>query len=62
MRRRWQASKEAEIAEMKALAAAYRGKVTRCPPGVARGHRAKPQDAPPDSASPSSPDPEGVED
>ena len=30
-----------ELAEMKALAAAYTGPVTRCPPGVPRAHEVK---------------------
>ena len=30
-----------EMAEMQALAAAYDGPVTRCPPGVARAHEEK---------------------
>ncbi len=46
MRPKWQLKRDAsEIAEMQALAAAYRGSIKVCPPGVARGHETKPKDA-----------------
>jgi len=44
---RWRTKTDPEIAEMRALAAAYRGPVTHCPPGVARAHEVKTDYAPP---------------
>ncbi len=46
---RRQKTDSAEIDEMKALAAAYRGPIKVCPPGEARGHETKPKDAAPSS-------------